>query len=110
MTRRSMQHHWQKFKGRVQLMLESVVTIPYRIADNFSWLRNTEKVAAVHSSDVDKFTSVLPVDTGNCHFCQKEISRDNLGGWVKVEGHFVPFCDTVTCIPLSVEDEDNEHQ
>jgi len=88
-------------------MKQRIIDFIIKIADNFLWLRNNQHVFALYSQDIGKFQEDLKISGANCHSCGKELTYQNLGGWVKLEGSMRPFCDSINCMPIT-EKNDNE--
>lgn len=80
-----------------------------QIRSNILWLKDTEKVLAVHSEDVTDLEFLLPLKGTHCYFCGTELTEENLGGWIRIEGQLVSFCNSVDCMPVFGEEEDDKH-
>jgi hypothetical protein len=78
-----------------------------RSLERLKWLINPRTVTAVHADDLEALSNQLLVTTSDmgtmptCPSCHQSIDKENLGGWIKTEDGFIPFCNSPQCFPVS---------
>lgn len=65
------------------------------IVGNFNWLNKPKEINAIYYEDFIELPQQLLPKGAICQFCQRPLSRENLGGWIKHEGKLVLFCNEV---------------